>query len=166
MKLVRFVAFYGSWLGSVYAPKTSQPELFSFACLIPLLVLFFYGIKNKLEVVRSLAVFAIFGLSVDSLLQAFGYFWFPQGSGLFWPLVPIWYFPFWIGFGCSMLDLEPVLRHRMWLAPILGSFGGPLSYIAGEKLGAIVILGPLWILVLIWIILLPSLTLILRPKKV
>ena len=156
MKLVRFIAFYGSWVLSVYSPQLSYPTLFSFAGLVPLLVLFFYNLKNPLQVARAMSMIVVVGLGIDSLLRAWGYFWFPLGSDLPWPLIPSWYPPLWIGFAVSMVDLEPMLRRKWWLSALLGAVGGPASFIAGEKMGALVIVGPVWILSIIWALLVPA----------
>lgn len=91
------------------------------------------------------------GLTLDSSLHAFGFFEFPSESWLPWPVVPVWYFPLWMGFACSMIDTSVLFKGRIWLAGILGAFGGPLSFLAGEKLGAITIHGPIWVLSIIWV---------------
>lgn len=164
MKLARFVAFYGSWILSVYSPQTRQPVLLSFAGLIPLLVLFFYKLKNPLPVARTVFLFAMIGLGLDSALQGWGVYWFPTGSDLPWPLVPLWYWPLWIGFALSMIDLEPVLRHKFWMWPCLGAIGGPASYAAGEKMGAIVVTKSYWWVAGIWFVLVPLLALVIQRE--
>lgn len=152
LKVFRFVLFYASWLGSVYSVHYPNPEIISFLCFLPLLVSFLYGAKNRLQVLKMMGLISVAGLCLDSILHAFGYFEYPTESWFPWPVVPLWYFPLWMGFACSMIDMAELFRGRVWLAGALGTVGGPLSFIAGEKLGAITIHGPIWVLSLIWIV--------------
>lgn len=150
IKLIRYIAFYGSWIISASAPNFEYPILVSYVCFLPLLALTFWGQKNINRNILQILGFGFLGLLMDSVLAAFGYFTFPSGHDLFWPLVPIWYFPLWFGFVISMIDLSIYFKNRIWLAGLLGSAGGPLSFLAGEKLGAIQIQGSIWVLVVLW----------------
>lgn len=150
IKVIRYIVFYGSWIVSASAPRFEYPILVSYACFLPLLALTFWGQKNIKRNIVQILGFGFLGLLMDSILTWFGYFTFPSGHDLFWPFVPIWYFPLWFGFVISMIDLAIYFKNRIWLAGLLGSAGGPLSFLAGEKLGAIQIQGPIWILVVLW----------------
>lgn len=166
LKVVSFVIFYLSWFGAVYAPQTAYPTLVSVASTLPLFVLTLMFSPDRKWSLRVIFEIAAIGLVIDSGLHAAGYFTFPMGSDLPWPLVPLWYIPLWIGFACSLLDLAILLISRPWLSAILGSFGGPLSYAAGEKMGAIVITGPLYWIVPLWMVLVPAFIWLIRRNVI
>lgn len=151
LKVFRFILFYASWLGSVYSVHYPYPEIISFLCFLPLLVSFMYGAQNRRQILKMMGLISCAGLTMDSFLHGIGFFEFPFESWLPWPIVPVWYFPLWMGFACSMVDTSVLFRGRVWLAGALGAVGGPLSFMAGERLGAIVIHGPIWVLSLLWI---------------
>ncbi|HBO18265.1 MAG TPA: DUF2878 domain-containing protein, partial [Methylophilaceae bacterium] len=57
-------------------------------------------------------------------------------------IVPIWIFALW-GLFASTLNLSlSWLKHYKFLAMLFGLLGGPLAYIAAEKLNAIQLIGP------------------------
>ena len=82
-----------------------------------------------------------------------------------WPsaqLAPAWIVALWLAFGATMPAMASLLGHRLGIkASITGFVAGPLAYWAGERLGALEIVGsaPLTYLAiaLIWAVVLPSL---------
>jgi len=77
----------------------------------------------------------LLGLGFDSLLQAGGFITF-QGASL-GPLSPFWLWALWALFGLTLDASMSFLQRRHWsLSAVLGGIFGPLSYLAGAKLGA------------------------------
>lgn len=71
-----------------------------------------------------------------------------------WP--PLWMLCMWLLFATTLNHSMRWLADRWWLASLLGAIAGPLSYLAGERLGAVSVNHDrLPILALAWAIALP-----------
>ena len=83
-----------------------------------------------------IAVAAVIGLTWDSLLVALGLMSYPSGN--FAPgLAPHWIIAMWALFATSLNLSMSWLKGRPWLAAVFGAVGGPLAYLAGERLGGL-----------------------------
>lgn len=81
-----------------------------------------------------LAAAAVLGLTVDSLHAGFGVLAFnghEPGT-----LAPLWIVALWVQFGTVLHFCMRWLSKRYLLASGLGLVGGPMSFLAGERLGA------------------------------
>ncbi|NRF62409.1 DUF2878 domain-containing protein [Vibrio coralliilyticus] len=75
---------------------------------------------------------ALFGVMVDYANMALGIFRFEFNE------FPIWLMALWFIFVWYAYFLVPIVsRFSILLVPIFGGVGGALSYLAGEKLGAV-----------------------------
>jgi hypothetical protein len=83
-----------------------------------------------------IALVAVIGLTWDSVLVVLGLFSYPTGN--FAPgLAPYWIVAMWAVFATSLNLSLAWLKGRPWLAVLVGLVGGPLSYLAGERLGGV-----------------------------
>ena len=82
-----------------------------------------------------LALAATIGLLFDSLLVSSGWITYPAGQ---WHpmLAPYWIVTMWIAFATTLNVSLGWLRGHSALAFFFGALGGPLSFLAGAKLGA------------------------------
>jgi hypothetical protein len=111
---------------------------------------------------------AVAGFFIESALIGAGLIKFAAP----WPvttLAPAWIVALWMAFGATLPTLDRTLGpHRLKIAGILGAVAGPLSYIAGARLGALQIVGPTTMTLLAlstaWAIALPALLLLLRRR--
>lgn len=121
-----------------------------------LLLAHFIFIAKRIREIRSVAVCAFFGISIDTLLAGIGFFQFPDSA-----LMPTWLVSLWFCFASTLGYSLSFLHGRTWLASLLGAIGGPLSYFAGARLGAVTLaygdVMSLAILGLIWAALMPVL---------
>jgi hypothetical protein len=101
----------------------------------------------------------LIGAGFDSILVATG--WVTYKAGLFSNyFAPYWIIAMWMLFATTLNVSMRWLRGRPKLAAIFGFFGGPASYIAGQKLGGIVFndeLAALLALAIGWAIIMPIL---------
>lgn len=116
--------------------------------------------RRALPEALLIAVAAVVGLVWDSAQVASGLMRYPTGN--FAPgLAPYWILAMWALFATSLNLSLAWLRHRPWLAALFGGLGGPLAYLAGERLGGLEMPDPLLALgaqALGWAVLLPMLT--------
>ena len=68
--------------------------------------------------------------------------------GVPYPLTPIWIVVLWVLFALTLNHSLSWLKGRVVLAAIFGALGGPLAYVAGEKLMAVTIVEPNTLLIL------------------
>jgi len=103
---------------------------------------------------------SLIGLVWDSALIAIGLFTYP--SGVLVPgLAPYWMIALWAVFATSLNLSMGFLKGRLWLAALVGGIGGPVSYLAGGRLGGLEMSDPTLALgaqALGWAVLLPVLT--------
>lgn len=77
----------------------------------------------------------LLGLVADSVLLATGWIAYPNGDWL--PgLAPYWIVCLWALFATTLNVSMRWLSGRYLLAAVFGAIGGPLSYLAGARLGA------------------------------
>lgn len=93
---------------------------------------------------------ALLGIAIDSVLVFSGVL---QFTSTIW--LPAWFLLLWCLFALAVVEVFAALLKPLWLAPILGAVGGPLSYLGGAVLSGGQLLMPLgWVswasLVLIW----------------
>ncbi len=109
--------------------------------------------------VRLLVAAAAIGLTVDSLHAAFGVLEF-KGHMAGTP-APLWIVVLWMQFASALHFCLRWLSGRYLLASLLGLIGGPLSFLAGERLGAATFGEPrrlsVVVLALSWGIMMPAL---------
>lgn len=112
-----------------------------------LLIHCLFFLKNKHELLLIVAVSAI-GLTGDSLLQYSNIFIFEQDS-----FIPLWLVILWGCFATTLSHSLQFLGNSIWFQCLAGLVA-PLSYIAGNQLGAVTFGYPLvmtyCILTLIW----------------
>ncbi len=102
---------------------------------------------------------AALGFAADSVLSGLGAFSFHGNEPGEW-LSPLWMVALWMAFAATLRSSLGWLLGRPWLAALLGAVGGPLSYLAGARLGAIDLKGTwaLFVVGLVWAAATPLLT--------
>jgi hypothetical protein len=94
------------------------------------------------------------GLLVDSVLTRSEVFIFPDHT-----FVPLWLGLLWAGFSTTLARSLKFLNRHLTLAALFGAIGGPSSYFAGQRFGAVEfgyeLMPTLLLLAAIWACLLP-----------
>jgi hypothetical protein len=83
-----------------------------------------------------LLVAGLTGLVVDTATVQLGILSFPAQLGPA-AIAPLWIVALWMQFGMTLRFCFSWLSGRYLLAAVLGFFGGPLSFLAGARLGAV-----------------------------
>lgn len=132
---LNFILFYVGWTACVAGAGNGLAWLGP-ALLLPLLAIQYALTPDLRREWRFLALLAVLGTALDSLFALSGvlqYQPFPWGA----PLAPLWIGSLWVMFGTTLGRSLAWLSDRPALAAALGLFGGPISYFAGERLGAV-----------------------------
>lgn len=169
-RVLNFVGFQALWLACVIGAARGYPWIGP-AVAVALVLLHFSVQRHVLSEAKLLGGAAVLGYLFDSLLVVSGLISFPPQSALGAPST-LWMVSLWIGFAATMRSSMSWLRGSPVLAALLGVVGGPLSYLAGARLGAIEFptqewIGPLGVGIM-WAIAMPLLVwfeIATRPRK-
>lgn len=157
--LLNLVGFQAGWLACVLGAAHGLPWVG------PVVVATLFAVHlavrpNPLAEVRLGGAAAMLGLAADLLLVSSGAIDFPAHARQGWPL-PLWMPALWLNFAMTLGSSLGWLRGRYAAAASLGAVGGPVSYYAGARLGAITVApGGLWAIALEWLLATPLLVLI------
>ena len=134
---LNFMLFQVSWFACVLGAANGMPWL---GPLVVATVVAYHLLRvpePRAELTLLVLVAAI-GLAFDSMLVAAG--WLSYQTGQWHPsLAPYWIATMWIAFATTFNVSMHWLKGRGVLAFLFGAVGGPLAYLAGAGLGAVVI---------------------------
>lgn len=135
-KLLNFIGFQVVWLACALGAGKQIPELAVLAAIIFIMAHIYLSVDRQRDL-AFIMVAGIVGTAVDSILMNLGVFSF--SGRLFLPewLVPIWLSGLWLSFASTLHYSLSWLQKRYVLATLFGAVGGPLSYYAGHRFGAL-----------------------------
>lgn len=136
VKAFNYLSYYIGWLACVYGAAHGMS--WAGVGVVAVLVLVHFVLTHTLrEEIAMIVVVGVLGTLVDSAQAASGLLVY-QGryAALPW-LGPIWITAIWVLFASTINWSFEWLKGRTWLAAALGAIGGPLSYVAGERIGAV-----------------------------
>lgn len=151
---VNLCGFQLAWWLAVVWGSVTWPVLL----LLVALHLFFH--TKPITEAKLISAAACLGFTLDSLLMYLGVFVFSPESFL----PPLWLAILWCCFAATLNQGLSWFSNKLLAAAVIGAIAGPLSYLAGEQLGAVSFGQPLWLtlwlLVVTWALLFPALVLI------
>lgn len=142
--LLSFLSFQGAWFVAVEGAARGSMWAGPAAAAVVAAVHVARSARPAREIAFLLGV-GLAGTLADTALHALEVTGYPT-SREGWPFlfVPPWITALWLAFatqtGTSLAWLAP----RPWLAALLGAVGGPLSYLAGVRIGAVATGEPAW----------------------
>ncbi|AFJ01512.1 Hypothetical protein Q7C_334 [Methylophaga frappieri] len=139
-QVINFVLFQIGWLGCVLAGAYQLNWLALLVTILFVAIHFRFSHCPKSDS-KLVIVGVLTGLILDSLWSATGLM--AYASQQWPPLAPIWVLCLWCVFVLTLNHSLSWLRERAWLAAICAFVASPLSYLAGQKLGAVTWLMPI-----------------------
>lgn len=103
--------------------------------------------RHQTDVCLILAAL-IMGLIIDTAWTVFGVLEF-AGARVIDPIAPVWILILWVGFSLTVNHSMSWLNSKFYLPAAVGFIGGPMSYLAGLRLGAVDYLMSPWIVSLL-----------------
>ncbi len=134
---INFLAFQVTWTLAMLS--VSRGLAIWGAALIGLNVaahLLFQTHRNRVRDTALILVGALVGVSIDASLAQAGFFKFAGSSTTEFLVL---FYALWANFGSTLRISLAWTWTKLWAAAILGVIGGPLAYLAGVKLGAVVL---------------------------
>jgi len=133
--VANFFAFQAGWFACVLSAAHGEPWL-GVAVALVVVGLHLAAVHRPAIELRLIGAAVAMGLFLDSLLVAAGWLEYPNGQ-LAGGLAPYWILALWALFATTMNTSLRWMRNRYLLAAVFGLIGGPLSYLAGQRLGAV-----------------------------
>lgn len=134
-RVLNFAMFYAGWFACVGGAARGQLWLGP-VVVGGLLILHLVLAPNRSDEIRLIAAAGFAGFVCDTLLASAGLYAFTNTSVVPW-LCPPWMVALWMIFATTLNGSMSWLADRFPLAALLGAVCGPLSYLAGARLGAI-----------------------------
>lgn len=132
--LANILVFQAGWFATVLGAANGMPWI-GLAAAVAAVALHLKSVPRPGVELRLVLTALSLGLAADSLLLATG--WIAYPNGLWVPgAAPYWIGALWVLFTCTLNVSMRWLKGRYWLAALFGAVGGPLSYLAGARLGA------------------------------
>ncbi|HEX6882946.1 MAG TPA: DUF2878 family protein [Planctomycetota bacterium] len=135
--LLQFVAFQVLWFAAVLGAARGLPWLGALA-LVPYLAWMLAREPGRTRLAARWITAGALGCLIDSALAGLGLLRYPAAPAA-WPawLVPPFIASLWIAFATLPHVSLAWLAPRPALAALLGALGGPLSFAAGARAGAV-----------------------------
>lgn len=133
--------FQIGWFALVLSVAAGRPMVG--LTVLAVLVAIHLGFFARRHEWQFLAVVGLGGWIWETVVYRLGMLDFPGYSpGLM--VAPVWMGALWLNFASTINHSLAWLKGRNGLASLFGAIGGPLAFLAGEKLGAVSLVYPLW----------------------
>ena len=133
--LFNVVAFQTGWLSCVLGAAQGYPLIGPAVALVVVAIHLTLAARPTREL-ALITLVALLGAVLDSALVRTGWLSYPNGIVLA-GTAPYWIVTMWLLFATTLNVSLRWLRGRGWTALALGAVGGPLSYLAGARLGGL-----------------------------
>ena len=133
--IANFALFQCAWFAAILGGATGQDFLGSLPALGAVILYLFLRKRRFGREVALLLAIGLLGAVFETALIAAGWIAY-TGRAPDSILPPIWIVALWLAFATLPMGGLQWLRGRPWLQTVLGALSGPLSYVAGVKLGA------------------------------
>ena len=156
--IVNFVLFQIGWFACVLGGASSQPWAGSAVVMTIILAHILFIGRGPQEIVIIISAMAI-GTVWDSFLIWQQWIAFPNGQ-LSEMVAPYWIILLWGLFATTLNYSLSWLKPRLIVATVLGAIAGPIAYLGGAKLGAVVFIDQTMAIIALsigWAVLTPAL---------
>ena len=134
-RLLNFAMFYLGWFACVMG--AGRGNLWLGPSVVAALVIVHLYTDAQADVGgRLILAIGILGFAIDTVQASAGLYAFTRTSAAPW-LCPLWMVALWMIFATTLNVSMAWLAGRYRLAAALGALCGPVSYVAGARLGAI-----------------------------
>ena len=139
--LVNYALYQAGWFACVLGGASHRPWTGFFIAMILIGAHLTLSLERSLEA-RLVVMATAVGLAVETVQIATGTYGFSSGM-VNNALPPLWLLAMWAQFATTFrFSLRRVVT-RPVAAALFGAAGGPLAFLAGERLGAVTLLPPL-----------------------
>ena len=139
-KIINFIFFQLVWFICILGAAINETHAAVATSLI-IILFHFYLTKDKKTELKIVLLASIIGFLFDGFLLKNEMVLYADHG---WPysITPLWIIVLWMGFAITLNSSLGWLKKKIKLSALFGAIGGPLAYLAGEKLEAVSILSP------------------------
>lgn len=142
------------WLSVVFGAAAGLTE-FGVAAVGVVIVIHLLRAKRKTDELIVVGAAGLIGLAWETFLLQVGALSYSEAGALD-SLAPYWIVSMWMLFATTLNLSMSWLRKNLIVAAVAGAIGGPMSFLAGEKIGAVTLNeAGVWLIALGWAVLLP-----------
>ncbi len=133
-RLGNLLLYQSGWFVCVLGAAWNQPDLGA-GLGLALVVVHLLLSRAPMAELRLVSFAAALGWLLVSVEQANG--WLSYAGAERQPWAPVWAMTLWAQFGMALRGCLGWLRKSPVLASLFGALGGPLAFLGGERLGAV-----------------------------
>jgi hypothetical protein len=131
--VANFIVSQLCWFACVLGAAQGQPR-FGTTCVVVAVIWHLAIVRRPWDELRLVASAVVLGMAFDAAVLSSGAITFPNGQWLL-GLSPHWMQAMWAVFAISLNVSLRWLRTRLWLTALIGAVVGPMSFMAGVRLG-------------------------------
>ncbi|MFD2166872.1 DUF2878 domain-containing protein [Thalassotalea euphylliae] len=150
--IINALLFNLSWFGLIFWGNTFAPVALGWVLFHVLLS------KSPESEIKTISIATLCGVTVDTILMHAGVFNFNE-QGV---IIPFWLIALWLAFSATLNHSMQFFTRSKYVQLAVGALCVPMSYLAGEKLGAVAFgfnhVATMLILSVIWVFLFRFLT--------
>jgi hypothetical protein len=133
--LINLAAFQAGWFSCVLGAANGYPLIGPLVVFVVVAIHLAMAAQPERELMLILLA-GMLGAMLDSALVRTGWLTYP--NGVIWAgTAPYWIIAMWLSFATTLNVSLRWLRGRSWAALTFGAVGGPISYLAGARLGGL-----------------------------
>ena len=155
-RLANFMVYEAAWFACIFGVAHGRPS-WGTAAVVAAIAWHVAISARPASELALIAILCAIGLVAESLVVAQGNVAYPAGQPVAW-LAPYWMVALWGEFGIALNVTLRWLERKPWLAALLGSVFGPLSFMGGVRVGGARFVdepAALFTLIVIWALLMP-----------
>jgi hypothetical protein len=137
---LNFVLFQAGWFACVQGAASGMAWAGAL-CVAAIVGWHVFHAADRSGELRLLAVALVLGLLWENLLARSGWLRY-AGNDAHAGMAPYWLILMWALFAITLNGSLSWLKRRPWVAALFGAVGGPLAFVAGERMGAVVFVTP------------------------
>lgn len=145
-QLLNYALYQAGWFACVLGASWRHPWV-GFVIAVALIGAHLALTSERRIELRLVMLATAVGAAVELVQIAAGTYRFTSGT-LSAALPPLWLLALWAQLATTFRFSVRAVIVRPWTAVLLGGIGGPLAFIAGERLGAVTLLPPVTLAVL------------------
>jgi len=145
--IINFILFQIGWFACVIGAAAGLPWAGTAVALAVIALNLAMARQPRREFFLVIAA-GLTGVVFDTALFQAGLVTFSHGL-LVNGLAPMWMVALWMLFATTLNVSLGWLKRNLWLAAVFGAIGGPLAYLAGARLGALVM--PNFLPAILWL---------------
>ena len=145
-KIINFILFQLVWFVCILGAAINQTHAAVAASLI-IILFHLYLTKDKKTELKIILIASIIGFIFDGFLLKNEMVLYAN-HGWSYSITPLWIIVLWMGFAITLNSSLSWLKKKIKLSALFGAIGGPLAYLAGEKLEAVTLMAPVTLIVI------------------